>query len=170
MLILLLEILKHFLNEECAHLLLFHPVAWYSCFMITQFLFLVTIGLFLSLWIKLYYSWWLRLPKMSTEVGTWIRRFMMYIKVEMLLNLFSDSNLKILFLIIRTFKSNYKEKSKIPRFIILSTVCKVSCEFSRYFDCLVFPEYQCLYRKIQFSVKTRKCVVCWTSSLSCFDI
>lgn len=55
-LILLLEILKHLLNGECAHLLLFHPVAWYSCFMSTQFLFLVTIGLFLSLWIKLYYS------------------------------------------------------------------------------------------------------------------
>lgn len=95
---LLLAILKHFLKEEHAHFsLLFRLVAWYSCFVITKFLFLVTIGLFLSLWTKLYYNRCVRLPKHEHRGGhlaapccvgsVLITGFMMYTKVEMPMNL-----------------------------------------------------------------------------------
>lgn len=67
---LLLEILKHFLNEEHVHFsLLLHLFAWYSCLrkvycgVITKFLFLPTIGFFSSLYITLYYNSWMWLPK-----------------------------------------------------------------------------------------------------------
>lgn len=49
---------------------------------------------------------------------------MMYIKVEMLLNLVLSFESEVLLLIIKDmFKSSYKEKSKISEYVILSTVC-----------------------------------------------
>lgn len=49
---------------------------------------------------------------MSTEVGTWIMRFMMYIKVEMPLNLFSDSNLKFCFQSLELLKATTNKNLK----------------------------------------------------------